>query len=251
MLSILLLFCFVKYSGTPPVGASTISVTGEKGGNTTLKCQFEAKKISYISLNSLSENIDVCQTEECSGQIFKQGNCDVVFKNLCFSDAGTYMLNIYYHNDQAELERQIRTYQLHIQDVVSVKKGEELKLDVLSNADKVQHQSRRSTGWMKVWSRTDGGQSERTTISDVNLIISYFTARDAGTYRVLDPDGEIMITVTVTESGTESKEKMHNTDDVKSNDAIYIVIFWIVIVGLHVMALVIYIVPCLKKHHWL
>ncbi|KAF4101004.1 hypothetical protein G5714_019200 [Onychostoma macrolepis] len=131
------------------------------------------------------------------------------------------MLNIYYHNDQAELERQIRTYQLHIQDVVSVKTGEELKLDVLSNADKVQHQSRRSTGWMKVWSRTDGGQSERTTISDVNLIISYFTARDSGTCRVLDPDGEIIITVTVTESGTESKEKMHNTDDVKSNDAIY------------------------------
>ncbi len=101
------------FAGTPPVG-TTISVTEEKGGNITLQCHFKAKKISYISLNSLSENIPVCETEECSGRVFKQGNCDVVFKNLCFSDAGKYMLNIYYHNDQAELERQIRTYQLHI-----------------------------------------------------------------------------------------------------------------------------------------
>ncbi len=146
-----------------------------------------------------------------------------------------------------------------------MKIGEELKLDVLlSNADKVEHQSRRSTEWMKIWRRTDGVQSERMSIRDRNLIISYFTARDTGTYRVLDPDEEILITETVTgernsvnvyifiyilfellrlihyelnnklmlnyvsdlsisstESGTESKEKVYNTDYVKSNDAIY------------------------------
>ncbi len=146
-----------------------------------------------------------------------------------------------------------------------MKIGEELKLDVLlSDADKVQHQSRRSTEWMKIWSRTDGVQREQITISDRNLIISYFTARDAGSYRVLDPDEEPLITETVTgerisvnvyifiyillvllrfihhelnnklmlnyvsdlsisstESGTESKEKVYNTDCVKSNDAIY------------------------------
>lgn len=76
--------------------------------------------------------------------------------------------------------------------------GEQLKLDVLlSEADKVQHQSRRSTEWMKVWSRSDGVQSQPMTIRDRNLIISNFTARDTGSYRVLDPSGETLITVTV------------------------------------------------------
>ncbi len=79
-----------------------------------------------------------------------------------------------------------------------MKIGEELKLDVLlPNADKVQHQSRRSTGWREDWSRTDGVQSERIIIRDGNLIINEFTARDAGSYEVLDPDGEPLITVKV------------------------------------------------------
>ncbi len=95
-------------------GNLLISVTGQKRGSVTLPCQFEAKKISDISLNSLSKNIPVCETEECSGRVFKQGNCDIIIKDLSFSDAGMYILYVYYHNDQAELERQIRTYQLHI-----------------------------------------------------------------------------------------------------------------------------------------
>ncbi len=80
----------------------------------TLPCQFEAKKISDISLNSLSKNIPVCQKNKCSGRVFKQGNCDVIIKDLSFSDAGTYILHVYYNNDQTELERQFRKYQLHI-----------------------------------------------------------------------------------------------------------------------------------------
>uniref|UniRef100_A0A672ND79 Immunoglobulin subtype domain-containing protein n=1 Tax=Sinocyclocheilus grahami TaxID=75366 RepID=A0A672ND79_SINGR len=112
-------------------------------------------------------------------------------------------------------------------DEVSVKTGEELKLDVLlSNADKVQHQSRRSTEWMKDWSRTDGVQRERITISDGNLIISNFTPRDAGTYRVLDPDGEILITVTVT------GEKINRYVENK----VHTVIYWIMSAGLLVYA---------------
>ncbi|KAF4100996.1 hypothetical protein G5714_019192 [Onychostoma macrolepis] len=203
----LLLLGFVNYSGTVPV-----SVSGEKRGRITLTCESEAREISDISLSSRSEIIPVCPTEDCSGRVYKQGNCDVVFKNLSFSDAGTYFMRVYYSNDQTELERQIRTYQLHIQDEVSVKTGEELKLDVLlSIADKVQHQSRRSTEWMKVWSRTDGVQSERITIRDRNLIINEFTARDAGSYRVLGSEEEPLITVTV----TESKEIQDDTDGTK------------------------------------
>ncbi|XP_016369586.1 uncharacterized protein LOC107709587 [Sinocyclocheilus rhinocerous] len=235
-LNLLLLLCFANHCGT-----SAISVSGKKGGNITLSCEFESREISDISLISRSENIPVCETEECSGRVFKQGNCDIFIKNLSFSDAGKYFMRVYYHNNQTELERLIKTYQLHIQDEVSVKTGEELKLDVLlSNADKVQHQSRRSTEWMKDWSRTDGVQSERITISDGNLIISNFTARDAGTYRVLDPDGEILITVTVTESkypSTESKKKLDSTDKDKTDETEQVpVIYWIMSAGLLVYA---------------
>ncbi len=84
-------------------------------------------------------------------------------------------------------------------DEVSVEIGEQLKLDVLlPNADKVQHQSRRSTEWMEVWRRTGGVQRERITIRDENLNINPFTANDTGSYRVLDSERNLLITVTVT-----------------------------------------------------
>lgn len=68
---------------------------------------------------------------------------------------------------------------------------------LLSNADKVKTNS--SGEWKEVWSRTDGVQSDRMNDdNDGNLIIKSFLDRDAGTYRVLDSEGEILITVTVT-----------------------------------------------------
>ncbi|XP_016115850.1 uncharacterized protein [Sinocyclocheilus grahami] len=204
---LLLLFCLVYHSEN-----TSKPVSGEKGGNVTLTCEFKAIKIVHIELNSRSEDIDVCQDEECSGRVFKEGNCDVVIKNLSFSDAGKYILRVYYTNDQTELERLIRTYQLHIHDEITVKTGEELKMSVLlSNADKVEKSS--SGEWREVWSRTDGVQSDRLNVTDGNLIFKSFTASDAGTYRVLDTEGEILITVTVTESDTESKDKLDTDED--------------------------------------
>ncbi|KTF89451.1 hypothetical protein cypCar_00046117 [Cyprinus carpio] len=197
-------------------GNSSKPVSGKKGGNVTLTCEHEANSIDHIKLFSRSENIDVCQTEECSGRVFKEGNCDVVIKNLSFSDAGKYFLRIYYNNDQTEL-----TYQLHIHDEISLKIGKPLKMSVLlSNADKVETNS--SGEWKEVWSRTDGVQSDRMNDTDENLIIKVFLDRDAGTYRVLDSEGEILITVTITasstESGTESPGKLDDTDKDKTND---------------------------------
>ncbi|KAL0150841.1 hypothetical protein M9458_053860 [Cirrhinus mrigala] len=94
---------------------------------------------------------------------------------------------------------------------ISVKIGEELKLDVLSNADKVEHQDITSKEWMKVWSRNKGIQSDRMNETDGNLTIIAFTSNDAGMYRCLDSDGELLITVTVTVSSTELQEKLDNT----------------------------------------
>ncbi|XP_026088226.1 uncharacterized protein LOC113062529 [Carassius auratus] len=188
---------------------SSISVSGEKRGNITVRCEHEDDNIDLIDLFTRSRVISVCETEECSGRVFKEGNCDVVIKNLIFSDAGKYTLRIYYNNDQTELK-----YHLHIHDEISVKTGEELKMSVLvSDADKVKTNS--SGEWKEVWTRDHGVQSDRMNNddNDGNLIIKSFLDSDAGTYRVLDTEGEILITVTV----TESKETLEHTDDSKSD----------------------------------
>ncbi|XP_067217457.1 uncharacterized protein [Chanodichthys erythropterus] len=140
--------------------------------------------------------------KNCSGRVFKEGSCDIIIKDLIFSDAGRYILRVYYTNDQRELK-----YHLHIHDEISVETGEQLKMDVLLiNADKVERNS--SGEWTEVWTRGHGVSSDRLTDRDGNLTISNFTVSDTGTYRVLDSEGEIWITVTVTI--TESVEKTNN-----------------------------------------
>ncbi len=67
---------------------------------------------------------------------------------------------------------------------------------LMFSADKVEKNS--SEGLKEVWKRGHGVQSDRMTIRDENLIIKEFMASDAGTYRVLDSEGEILVTVTVT-----------------------------------------------------
>ncbi|XP_050993406.1 uncharacterized protein LOC127182270 [Labeo rohita] len=246
---LLLLFCFIYHSGAPPVGTATIPVSGQKGSNVTLPCQFKARKISDISLNSRSENIPVCQTEECSGRVFKQGNCDVIIKDLSFSDAGTYFLRVYYNNDQTKLKQQFRTYQLHIYDEISVKTGEEHKLDVLSNANQVVHWAKNKTRWRELWSKSNGAQSDQLTDSDGTLTIKEFTDNDAGTYRVLDNEGEILITVTVRASDTKSNGKRYTNDDKTDDTQQHTVWFWIMIVGLTIGLLVLALImlPDIKK----
>ncbi|XP_052389115.1 uncharacterized protein LOC127935356 isoform X3 [Carassius gibelio] len=247
---LLLLFCQVYHSET-----SSISVSGEKGGNIRLRCEHEDDNIVQIDLFKLSDNISrfisVCETEECSGRVFKEGNCDVVIKNLIFSDAGKYTLDIYYDNDQTELEpnndrtvpreQKKWTYQLHIHDEISVKTGEELKMSVLvSDADKVKTNS--SGEWKEVWTRDHGVQSDRMNDdNDGNLIIKSFLDSDAGTYRVLDTEGEILITVTA--SGTELLEKHKNDTGQHKN--------WIVpvVVCLLILAVIVISVFIWRRQH--
>ncbi len=89
---------------------------GIKGDKVTLPCEHEDGEIFKIEF-SRSEIIPVCETEECSGRVFKQEVCDVVIKDLSFSDAGKYTLRVYYSNDETMLE-QTRTYQLCVQGKV-------------------------------------------------------------------------------------------------------------------------------------
>ncbi len=86
-------------------------MSGKKGGNVTLTCEIGANKIVQIDLISESGEIDVCQTEDCSGRVFKKATCGVVIKDLSFSDAGKYTLRVYYNNSHPA---QNWMYQLHI-----------------------------------------------------------------------------------------------------------------------------------------
>ncbi|XP_042631837.1 uncharacterized protein LOC122148714 [Cyprinus carpio] len=199
---LLLLFCLVNQSKTPPVGSN--SVTRKKADSFRLSCKVDNNEIIYLIRQS--KHILVCQNEECVNKtenvqgVCKKGACDIIIKDLSFRDAGKYILRFSSKNDPKEEKRQEeKTYRLHIHDEVSVKIGEELKLDVLlSEADKCQHQNKTSAAWTEVWSRSDGVQSNRLTDTDGNITINNFTARDAGTYRVLDTKGEILFTVTIT-----------------------------------------------------
>ncbi|XP_048036566.1 uncharacterized protein LOC125262051 [Megalobrama amblycephala] len=251
--NLLMLFYFVNYSGTAPVGNTLISVMGKRGGSVILPCEFEARGISDIVLSKWSKNILVCENEECkSGRVFKKGSCDVILMDLIFSDAGKYILRLYYNNDQRELERLIRKYQLHIQDEISVKTGEQLKMDVLLiNAEKVEKNS--SGEWTEVWTRGHGVSSDRLTDSNGKLTISNFTVSDTGTYRVLDSEGEILITVTVTESGTDFNRKL-DTDDIKPYDTEQFTVgHWILSVGMVVYVVLltlVLIILVIRKHQF-
>lgn len=83
-------------------GNTDIPVSGKKGEQNTLTCKFKANKIFVIELFSQSEDIDVCQEKNCGGRVFKQGACDVVIKNLTFSDAGKYTFRVHYINDETK-----------------------------------------------------------------------------------------------------------------------------------------------------
>ncbi|XP_077086349.1 uncharacterized protein LOC143738204 [Siphateles boraxobius] len=78
----------------------------------------------------------------------------------------------------------------------------------------------------KVWTIDDKKLNDRVIVKDRNLTISNFTVTDTGTYRVLDSNNEILITVTVTESGTGSDSKMtyvdHKTNDTEQNKPLII-----------------------------
>ncbi|XP_048059396.1 uncharacterized protein LOC125276038 isoform X4 [Megalobrama amblycephala] len=240
MLNLLLLLCLVYHSES-----SSISVTGIKGGRVTLSCDFEDREISDIVLSSQSEIILVCQNEQCkseNGRVFKEGSCDVIIKDLIFSDAGKYFLHLYYINDQREVKRRILEYHLHIHGEISVKTGEQLKMDVLLiNADKVEKNS--SGEWTEVWTRGHGVSSDRLTDRDGNLTISNFTVSDTGTYRVLDSEGEIWITVTVTESN------LKNTDEDETDSEHHTVGYWIVAVGLTVILVLFFVILAAVVFH--
>lgn len=198
----LLLFSLVYHNESTFVGSTPVSVTGEKANSTTLPCQFEPTDILRIDLWR-KKSIFSCQNETCeNGRFSKKGACDVTIKNLSYSDAGQYTLKVFYNHAQTVLNQiKERIYHLHIHDKISVQEGGEL--GDLPSAHQVLYQPSGSKKWEKVWSE---GQSD----------LHNFRTNYTGTYKVLDSEENTLITVTVTESGTESKDEHSNTKEDKT-----------------------------------
>uniref|UniRef100_A0A9R1SSG0 Uncharacterized protein n=2 Tax=Cyprinus carpio TaxID=7962 RepID=A0A9R1SSG0_CYPCA len=77
--------------------------------------------------------------------------------------------------------------------------GEEVMFDDLPrDAESVECLT--NTGSIDVWRREQGVLTDRLTDNDGHLIIKNFRSSDAGTYRVLDSTGGVLVTVTLTES---------------------------------------------------
>ncbi|XP_043088953.1 uncharacterized protein LOC122335207 isoform X2 [Puntigrus tetrazona] len=233
--SLLLLFGLIYHSHS---GNKNLPVTGKRDGNLTLLCEIEDKQILHVELFSESGTIDVCQTEGCSERVSKTAACDVLIKNLSFSDAGKHTLRVYYSNNQTSVaQNKERIYQIHIYDEITVKTGKPIKLHVLmSNAHKVEKNS--SEGWKKVWERGHGLWSDRMNVSDGDLIIKAFTDNDAGTYRVLDAEDETLITVNITESDTKLKEKLDKDEDKTNHTEEHGIWIWPVVVCSLILVLI-------------
>lgn len=98
-------------------GATDKPVSGILGGDATLSCECDATDILSIELSRI-KIIFSCRNETCdaesdsqNGRVFKEGVCGFVIKGLRLSDAGKYILRVYYLDDPT-LQR---TYQLCIQ----------------------------------------------------------------------------------------------------------------------------------------
>ncbi|XDV33530.1 hypothetical protein PO909_003916 [Leuciscus waleckii] len=121
----------------------------------------------------------------------KKRACDIILKDLNFSDPGKYLLRFNYKNSPKELK-----FHLQVHDEISVKTGEELHFDsLLINAERVERNS--SGECKKVWTIDDKVLHDQVIVRERNLTISNFTVTDTGTYRVLDSEGETLITVSV------------------------------------------------------
>ncbi|XP_051949453.1 uncharacterized protein LOC127620303 [Xyrauchen texanus] len=244
-ISFLSMFSFVAFDES----TREILVIGKKDHNVTLPCNATSNQSFDIHFYNRTKKMNVCQSEECNGPVFKSGNCDIVLKNVTFTDAGKYSLKIYL-TDSDTVSKVLfdGTYQLQIDDETSVKKGDDLILDVvLSNADIVEHQLNTSSEWISVWKR---GEDPTGRVTDINgvLNITGFTDSDAGIYRVLNSNEQILIKINVTENVTASGKESIQDNTTLSTRLIGVIVSVLVPVCVVIVIVVIYFCCCKNKY---
>ncbi|KTF89872.1 hypothetical protein cypCar_00022300 [Cyprinus carpio] len=193
-------------------GASSLTVTGQKGGNITLPCNSSNREDLYMVLTFGSKTAyGTGQSKYYEHRVHKSGNCNLILQDLKTTDAGKYNFKVYASGQL--LGSYI--FDICVNVHVTARVGEEVMFDDLPrDAESVECLT--NTSSIDVWRREQGVLTDRLTDSDGHLIIKNFTSSDAGTYRVLDSTGGVLVTVTLTEWGTESKDKQDSTRDDKT-----------------------------------
>ncbi|XP_016102566.1 uncharacterized protein [Sinocyclocheilus grahami] len=216
------------------VGASSLTVTGQKGGYITLPCNSSYRgDLSTVLTFGSTTAYGNRQDEHFRGRVHKSGNCNFVLQPLNTTDAGKYTLHVNANGLPKSYSHDVR-----VNVNLTARIGEEVKFDDLPrDAESVEHFT--NTDLIDVWRKGQGFLTDRLTDKNGRLIIKNFTSSDAGAYRVLNKTGGILVTVTVTtESGTASKDIQDRTrdDKTKGTERAHACIGVVVLVALIVFA---------------
>ncbi|XP_016102567.1 uncharacterized protein [Sinocyclocheilus grahami] len=215
-------------------GASSLTVTGQKGGYITLPCNSSYRgDLSTVLTFGSTTAYGNRQDEHFRGRVHKSGNCNFVLQPLNTTDAGKYTLHVNANGLPKSYSHDVR-----VNVNLTARIGEEVKFDDLPrDAESVEHFT--NTDLIDVWRKGQGFLTDRLTDKNGRLIIKNFTSSDAGAYRVLNKTGGILVTVTVTtESGTASKDIQDRTrdDKTKGTERAHACIGVVVLVALIVFA---------------
>ncbi|XP_052389126.1 uncharacterized protein LOC127935362 [Carassius gibelio] len=198
---------FFLPSGLSGEHFSYSSLTGPLGGSITLPCNYsDAEDFSPVLTCGIQTAYGTGQSKYYEHRVLKTGTCDLTLHDLKTTDAGRCHLKGYV-NDQL-----LRSYifDISIDVPLTARIGEEVMFDDLPrDAESVKHLS--NTSSIDVWRREQGVLTDRLMDKDGHLIIKIFRLRDAGTYRVLNSTGGVLVTVTLTEWSTASKDKQDST----------------------------------------
>ncbi|XP_058609742.1 uncharacterized protein LOC131525804 [Onychostoma macrolepis] len=221
------------------LGAASLPVEGRKGGSITLPCSLTKREnLSTVLTFGPITAFGAGQDGHFSGRVHKSGSCDLILQDLKTTDAGKYILKVY--DDSGLISN---SYDVHVNVTLTGQKGEELMFELPREAENVTHLT--NAGCTEVWRRGRGVLTDRLTHKNDCLTIKNLSSSDAGLYRVLNKSGGILVTVTVTESSTGSKDKLDSTHEDETHDTGRVPVWVGIVIG--VVALVALIVFAIIK----
>ncbi|XP_026088201.1 uncharacterized protein LOC113062511 [Carassius auratus] len=196
-----ILWCLLFFLPSVLPGADSLPVVGEIGGSITLKCNYTNTQDPILTFGTKTAYGGL-QNEHFRDRVHKTDTCDLILKDLKTTDAGKYLLTLYVEGEPLCSY----SYELRVDVPLTALIGEEVMFDDLpGDAESVEHLS--NTSSTEVWRRGMGVLTDRLMDKDGHLIIRSYTLRDAGTYRVLNSTGGVLVTVTL----TESQSNQHRT----------------------------------------
>ncbi|XP_058624213.1 uncharacterized protein LOC131535477 [Onychostoma macrolepis] len=169
---------------------------GPKGDNITLPCLKTREDFTTLLKFGSKTAYGAGQDGHFRGRVHESGSCDLILQGLKTTDAGKYMADVYDNSGVISSN----SYDVHVKVSLTGRKGEELMFDDLPReAESVTHLT--NADCTEVWRRGQGVLTDRLTHKNDRLSIESFSSSDAGTYRVLNSTGGILVTLTLTELG--------------------------------------------------